>query len=171
MHSKTPESRVDNRGLSIPLHEVEMPRGPEKSGPLGISASQYTGQDRLHRPGLTRLPFFDGIAVPTPSSYRSAANAIVQVGDTLSPLEDPGALQFDVLGIEVLEETAALAEEHRDEMDLELVEDAGGERELRGCGAVDQHVLLARGPPGLRHRGLDVAHVGDERPSLDVDAR
>jgi hypothetical protein len=25
-----------------------------------------------------------------------------------------------------------LAEEHRDQMDLELVEDAGGERELRG---------------------------------------
>src|SRR5215203_459293 len=40
MHSKTPESRVDNRGLSIPLHEVELPRGPEKSGPLGIAANR-----------------------------------------------------------------------------------------------------------------------------------
>jgi hypothetical protein len=40
-----------------------------------------------------------------------------------------------VLGTEVVEEAAALAEEHRDEMDLELVEDAGGERELRGSRA------------------------------------
>jgi hypothetical protein len=36
-----------------------------------------------------------------------------------------------VLGTEVVEATAPLAEEHRDEMDLELVEDAGSERELR----------------------------------------
>ena len=67
----------------------------------------------------------------------------MRVGDTALPLEDPGALQLDVLGSEVVEEAAPLAEEHRDEMDLELVEDAGSERELRGCGAVDQHVLVA----------------------------
>jgi hypothetical protein len=59
------------------------------------------------------------------------------VGDTVLPLEDPGALQLDLLGSETLEQTAPLAEEHRDEMDLELVEEAGSERELRGCGAVD----------------------------------
>jgi hypothetical protein len=64
----------------------------------------------------------------------------VQVGDTV-PLERPGALELDVLGTEVVEETAALAEEHRDEMDLELVEDAAGERELCRPGAVDKHVL------------------------------
>ena len=67
----------------------------------------------------------------------------MHVGDTV-PLEDPGALQLDVLGSEVVEETAPLAEEHRDEMDLELIEEAGSERELRNCSAVDQDVLVAR---------------------------
>ncbi len=52
------------------------------------------------------------------------------MGDTI-PLEDPGALEPDVLGIKAVEETAPLAEEHRDEMDLELVEDAGSECQLR----------------------------------------
>ena len=46
-----------------------------------------------------------------------------------------------MLGTEVVEEMAPLAEEHLDEMDLELVEDAGSECELCGSGAVDQHVL------------------------------
>jgi hypothetical protein len=68
----------------------------------------------------------------------------VHVGDTVLPLEDPGALQLDVLGSEVVEEAAPSAEEHRDEIDLKLVKDAGSERELRGSGAVDQHVLVAR---------------------------
>ena len=64
----------------------------------------------------------------------------MHVGDTV-PLEDPGELQLDLLGGEIVEETAPLAEEHRDEMDLELVEEAGSERELRGCGAVDRTFL------------------------------
>ena len=75
----------------------------------------------------------------------SPLDAVVHMGDTVS-LEDAGALELDVLGIEVVEEAAPLAEEHRDEMDLELVEHAGGERDLRGSGAVDQHVLVARSP-------------------------
>jgi hypothetical protein len=49
-----------------------------------------------------------------------------------------------------------VAEEHRDEMDLELVKDAGSERELRCSGAVDQHVLVAGSPLGLGHRGHNV---------------
>jgi hypothetical protein len=53
-------------------------------------------------------------------------DAIVQVGDTVA-LEDPGAFKLDVLGPEVVEKAAPLAEEHRDEMDLEFVEDAGSE--------------------------------------------
>jgi hypothetical protein len=48
------------------------------------------------------------------------------VGDTVLPLEDPSALQLDVLGSEVVEEAAPLAEEHRDEMDLELVAGLAG---------------------------------------------
>ena len=55
----------------------------------------------------------------------------MHVGDTVLPLEDPGAFQLDLLRGEALEQTASLAEEHRDDMELELVEDAGGECELR----------------------------------------
>jgi len=44
-------------------------------------------------------------------------------------------------------------------MDLELVEDAGREGQLCDAGAVDQRVLVARGRPGLGHRGPDVGHA------------
>ena len=79
-------------------------------------------------------------------------------------LEDAGALQLDLLGIEVVEEATPLAEEHRDDMELELVEHAGSERELGGPGAVDQHVLVARRLLRLTHRARHVAHVADQRP-------
>ena len=69
----------------------------------------------------------------------------MHVGDTALALEDPGALQLDLLGSKVLEQTASLAEEHRDDMELELVEDAGGKSELGDSGPVDEHVLVARG--------------------------
>jgi hypothetical protein len=48
-----------------------------------------------------------------------------------------------VLGVEALEQTAPPAEQHRDDVELELVEDTGGECELRRPGAVDQHVPAA----------------------------
>jgi hypothetical protein len=63
---------------------------------------------------------------------------------------------------EALEQVAPLAEEHRDDMEVELVADAGGECELRGSGAVDQHVLVAPSLLGLGHRGADVVYVGDQ---------
>jgi len=47
-------------------------------------------------------------------------------------------------GRRFVEETASLAEEHRDEMDLELVEEAGGERELRGSGKPGETTRPAR---------------------------
>lgn len=74
----------------------------------------------------------------------SAPDPVVHVGDTVLPLKDPGA--------------------------LELVEDAGRERKLGDCGAVNKHVLVARSLLGLGHRGFEVGHVGDERPLADVDA-
>ena len=55
-------------------------------------------------------------------------------------------------------------------MELELVEDAGGKRELRDSGPVDQHVHVARSLLGVGHRSRDVVDVGDERPLRDVDA-
>lgn len=63
----------------------------------------------------------------------------MHVGDAVLALEDPGALQLDVVRREVVKQAAPLPEEHRDEMELKLVEEAGGERELRRRGA--------RGPP------------------------
>jgi hypothetical protein len=50
----------------------------------------------------------------------------VHVRDAGLPLEDAGALELDVLWTAFLEEAAPLAEENPDEMELELVEDAGG---------------------------------------------
>jgi hypothetical protein len=85
-----------------------------------------------------------------------------------SPSEDPGALELDLLGSEAVEQTAPLAEEHRDDMELELVEDAGSKCELRGSGAMDQDVLVARGFLRLGHRGRDVVHVGDQRPLRQI---
>ena len=94
----------------------------------------------------------------------------MHVGDAALALEDAGALELDLLGGEAVEEAAPLAEQHRDDVELELVEDAGGERELRDRGAVDQHVPVAGGALGLGHRGRDVVHIGDQRPLADVDA-
>ncbi len=52
------------------------------------------------------------------------------MGDAALSLEDPGALQLDVLGSEAVEQAAPLAEEHWDDVELELVEDAGSKCEL-----------------------------------------
>src|SRR5829696_10025622 len=64
----------------------------------------------------------------------------------------------------MVEKSAPLAEEYRDEMDLEFVEDAGSECELRGSGTVHQHVPAARSLLGLGHRSLHVGHVAHQRP-------
>jgi hypothetical protein len=53
-------------------------------------------------------------------------------------------------------------------VDLDLVEDAGRQRELGDPGAVDQHVLVTCGALGLGHRGRDVVRVGDQRPPAGV---
>ena len=74
-----------------------------------------------------------------------------------------GALRLDVLGTELVEETAPLAEEHRNEMDHELVEDAGRECELRGSGAVDQH---ATGPRTVIRQAI----VGEIRNAEGLEA-
>jgi hypothetical protein len=65
----------------------------------------------------------------------------VHVGDAPLTLEDPGALQLDLLGSEAVEQAAPLAEEHRDDVELEFVEEACREGELGDRGAVDEHVL------------------------------
>src|SRR6266545_845910 len=56
----------------------------------------------------------------------SALDAVMQVRDTVLALEDAGGLQLDLLGSEALEQQAALAEEDGDDVELELVQHAGG---------------------------------------------
>src|SRR3954454_23426471 len=85
----------------------------------------------------------------------SALHAVAQVGHTVLAHEGSRPDQLDVLGGEAVEESAPLAEEHRDDVELELVEDTGRERELRDARSVHEHVLLARGGLGPGH------HLGD----------
>jgi hypothetical protein len=76
-------------------------------------------------------------------------------------LENPGALELDVLRIAFVEQTAPSTKVHRDEVDLEFVEDAGGECEADSGGAVGEQVAKRpsqpiscaspmRSPPGPR---------------------
>ena len=87
-------------------------------------------------------------------SPRRCRDPVAQVGDAVLALEHPRALELDVLGREVVEEAASLPEQDRDQVDLELVEEAGGERELGDGGAVDQHV---RSPAASRARANAVS--------------
>jgi hypothetical protein len=53
-----------------------------------------------------------------------------RMGVTPFSPRDPGALELDLLGSVCLEQTAPLGEEHQGDMELDLVEDAGGDCEL-----------------------------------------
>ena len=66
----------------------------------------------------------------------------MEVGDAVA-FEHTGALQLDLARVHVVEEAAPLPEEDGDHVQLELVEEAGGERELRDGGAVDEHAAVA----------------------------
>jgi hypothetical protein len=81
-----------------------------------------------------------------------------------SDLENP-------LRIEAVEQPASLSEQHRDDVELELIEDTGRQRELRDRGAVHRDLLVAGGLLGASHGGFDVGDVGHERPAADVDPR
>jgi hypothetical protein len=71
-------------------------------------------------------------------------------------------LKFGVVGPQVIKQPPAVAEEHWDQVDLQLVEDARGESKLRSLGAMDQHVLPVGGFPGLNHRPFDIGDVVDQ---------
>ena len=58
----------------------------------------------------------------------------------LGCLERPEDFQFDVFPSKVLEEAPALAEQHRDESEFQLVEQPSPEALLGGVGAVQQDV-------------------------------
>ena len=80
----------------------------------------------------------------------------MHVRDAVLALEDPGALELDVLGAQVVEQTAALAEQHRDEMDLDLIEDAGGEPVVQALPAVAEPLSTRSFGPAMN-------------PSTDMD--
>ena len=46
----------------------------------------------------------------------SALDPVAHVGDTVFTLKNPDALKLNLLGSQVLEQAAPLAEEHRDDM-------------------------------------------------------
>src|SRR5215216_2633862 len=77
-------------------------------------------------------------------------------------IDHPIELQAGLRGAEVVEQANAVAEKHRNEMDLKLVEQPRPEGLLNGIGAAcDQHVPVAGGRPSLLECGFDP--VGDER--------
>ena len=89
------------------------------------------------------------------------ADPEAQVGHA-GGVDHAGQFELGVLG-EVSEQRSSRAQEHRDQVDLELVEHARAQARLRQVGAVDQHVRVACGPLGLAHRALDpVCHVVDQ---------
>ncbi len=51
-------------------------------------------------------------------------------------VDDAGQIELDMPGAEVLEEPPALAQEDRDEVDLQLVEHSGAQAQLREIGPV-----------------------------------
>lgn len=57
------------------------------------------------------------------------------MGDSKLSFEDPGSLQLDVLGTEPLEKSPAFTQQNRNQVDLQLVENAGGEGQPRGANA------------------------------------
>jgi len=62
---------------------------------------------------------------------------------------------------DVLEQPLTVSEQDRDEVQLELVNQPGGQVLLDNAGApAEQHIPAARGLPGLLERGLDP--IGDE---------
>src|SRR6266540_3008101 len=160
------EARLLRAGSWSPPGNVHVasPRPSQsKSGPTSSLSSAMNPSRETAATPMIVLPMISPFA-------SSALDAVVHVGDAALSLEDPGALEGDLLGREPVEQTSSLAEKHRDDMKLDLVEDAGAECELCDSGTVHQHVLVPRGLFGLRHRTRDAADVGHERPLRDVDA-
>src|SRR5436309_6919206 len=99
-----------------------------------------------------------GMARPTLPAPVLAGDAVLDVrdrgrGDHLDRLEGEIA--------DVLEQPLACPERDRDDVEVELVEQAGGEVLLHGaCPAGDLVVLVAGRSPGLLQRGFD--SIGDE---------
>src|SRR4029450_12093777 len=87
-------------------------------------------------PGSLRLllPSAGALREPDPARRRASApslqHPVMHMRDTLLAFEDPRPLEADLLRPEALEQTTPLTEKHGDDMELDLVKDAGAEREL-----------------------------------------
>ena len=73
---------------------------------------------------------------------RSAEDAVAEVRDA-GRVDDPRELELDVVGAEVVEQPPALAEQHGDHVELDLVEHAGAERL---CAASAPCIITSRSP-------------------------
>jgi len=77
------------------------------------------------------------------SAEPAAADAEVKVGDATLTFKDSDPLQLPMFNAEGARTTAALAEEDRDQVDLELVAAPCAEGALRDARPVGQHVPVA----------------------------
>jgi hypothetical protein len=84
---------------------------------------------------------------------------------TAGGLDHPGALELDLPGAEVVAEQAnTVAEEHGDDVELQLVEEPRLEVLLRDVrAAAHRDVLVARSRPGLLERGFDAVDIRVDR--------
>ena len=97
--------------------------------------------------------------------------ALADVGG-LRGVDHPHDLQLNARRQHV-EQSSTSAEEHRDLVDLQLVEHPSFERSLRHIRSMHQHVAVRGGGLGLCHRALDpighirhqwiVSDLGDDR--------
>src|SRR5262245_60508178 len=90
-----------------------------------------------------------GLAGVPPSgswSAGSAADAVADVGG-LGRVDHPNNLQLDARR-QHLEQPTASTEQHRDLVDLQLVQHTGLKRPLRRIGAMHHHVAIAGGSLG-----------------------
>src|SRR5262245_14933748 len=93
---------------------------------------------------------------------RSLHDAIAEMRDAV-PLDDERwTLELDGSRLVVGEKGRAVAQDHRDEVDADLVEEPGLERLARHLAAVHRDVLVACDLPGLRHGVFDAAGDEDE---------
>ena len=65
---------------------------------------------------------------------------------------------------QIVEQADAVAEQHRHDVDLELVEHTRGQGALRNARAVDEDILAAGRGLRLPHDLAQVAHIVDKRP-------
>src|SRR6266545_2081818 len=87
-------------------------------------------------------------------------------------LDHPRRLELGRVGAELVEEPDAAAQEHGDEVDLQLVEQPGLQVLLRDVGATrERDVLVPGGRASLLERGFDAVGDEGERGSAFLDDR